>query len=35
MMLRGVITLGDLAYFLGLTAVFLSLNTLWLKGRKY
>ncbi len=35
MMLRGVITLGDLAYFLGLTAVFLSLNTLWLKGGKY
>jgi len=35
MMLRGVITLGDLVYFLGLTAVFLSLNTLWLKGRKY
>jgi ABC-type transport system involved in multi-copper enzyme maturation permease subunit len=35
MMLRGVITLGDLAYFLGLTVVFLSLNTLWLKGRKY
>lgn len=35
MMLRGVITMGDLAYFLGLTAVFLSLNTLWLKGRKY
>ena len=35
MMLRGVIPLGDLAYFLGLTAVFLSLNTLWLKGRKY
>ena len=35
MMLRGVISLGDLAYFLGLTAVFLSLNTLWLKGRKY
>ena len=35
MMLRGVISLGDLAYFLGLTTVFLSLNTLWLKGRKY
>jgi ABC-type transport system involved in multi-copper enzyme maturation permease subunit len=35
MMLRGVVSLGDLAYFLGLTAVFLSLNTLWLKGRKY
>ncbi len=35
MMLRGVISLGDLAYFLGLTAVFLTLNTIWLEGRKY
>lgn len=35
MMLRGVVSLGDLAYFLGLTAVFLILNTLWLEGRKY
>ena len=35
MMLRGVISLGDLTYFLGLTAVFLFLNTLWLEGRKY
>ncbi len=35
MMLRGVIALGDLAYFVGLTAVFLALNTLWLEGRKY
>ena len=35
MMLRGVIALGDLAYFLGLTAVFLTLNALWLEGRKY
>jgi ABC-2 type transport system permease protein len=35
MMLRGVIALGDLAYFVGLTAVFLTLNTLWLEGRKY
>ncbi len=35
MMLRGVISLGDLAYFLGLTAVFLTLNALWLEGRKY
>ncbi len=35
MMLRGVVSLGDLAYFLGLTAVFLTLNTLWLEGRKY
>ena len=35
MMLRGVISLGDLAYFVGLTAVFLTLNTLWLEGRKF
>ena len=35
MMLRGVISLGDLAYFLGLTGVFLALNALWLEGRKY
>ena len=35
MLLRGVLALGDLAYFLGLTAVFLALNTLWLEGRKY
>ena len=34
-MLRGLITLGDLVYFLGLTGVFLALNTLWLEGRKY
>ncbi len=32
---RGVLELGDLAYFLGLTAVFLILNNLWLEGRKY
>ena len=32
---RGVLELGDLAYFLGLTAVFLILNTLWLEGRKH
>ncbi len=35
MMLQGVISLGDLAYFLGLTGVFLALNSLWLEGRKY
>jgi len=35
MMLRGVVALGDLAYFVGLTAVFLTLNTLWLEGRKF
>lgn len=34
-MLRGMVTLGDLVYFLGLTGVFLALNTLWLEGRKY
>lgn len=32
---RGVLELGDLAYFLGLSAVFLVLNALWLEGRKY
>ena len=35
MMLRGVLALGDVAYFVGLTAVFLTLNALWLEGRKY
>ena len=35
MMLRGVVSMGDLAYFLGLTTVFLTLNTLWLEGGKY
>ena len=32
---RGVVQLGDIAYFLSLTGVFLALNTLWLEGRKY
>lgn len=32
---RGILELADLAYFLGLTAVFLVLNVLWLEGRKY
>ena len=32
---RGVIEPADLAYFLGLTTVFLVLNNLWLEGRKY
>jgi len=32
---RGVLQVGDLVYFLGLTAVFLSLNALWLEGRKF
>ena len=31
----GVLDLGDLAYFLAMTLVFLTLNTLWLEGRKY
>lgn len=35
MMLRGVVALGDLIYFVGLSAVFLTLNALWLEGRKY
>ncbi|MBU8869280.1 MAG: ABC-2 transporter permease [Gemmatimonadales bacterium] len=35
MMLRGVVSLGDLTYFLGMTALFLTLNALWLEGRKY
>lgn len=34
-MLRGVMSLGDITYFLALSAVFLVLNTLWLEGRKY
>jgi len=34
-MVRGVLELGDLVYFLGLTAVFLALNNYWLEGRKY
>lgn len=35
MMMRGVVSLSDLTYFVGLTAVFLTLNTMWLEGRKY
>ena len=31
----GPMALGDLAYFVGLTAVFLVLNALWLEGRMY
>lgn len=34
-LLRGVVSLGSLTYFLGMTALFLVLNTLWLEGRKY
>jgi len=33
--LQGVLDLGDLAYFVALTVVFLALNTLWLEGWKY
>ena len=35
MMMRGVVAIGDLTYFLGMTAAFLVLNTIWLEGRKY
>jgi len=35
MMLRGVVSLTDMTYFVGMTLVFLVLNTLWLEGRKY
>jgi len=34
-MLRGVVAIGDLIYFLALTGLFLVLNALWLEGRKY
>jgi ABC-2 type transport system permease protein len=34
-MMRGVLALGDLTYFLALSALFLALNALWLEGRKY
>lgn len=34
-MQRGVILLGDLVYFLALSAVFLALNSYWLEGRKH
>jgi ABC-2 type transport system permease protein len=34
-MMRGVILLGDLAYFVTLSAVFLLLNVYWLEGRKH
>jgi len=34
-MQRGIIALGDLAYFVSLTGIFLALNALWLEGRKY
>jgi len=34
-MLRGVLALGDMAYFLALSSLFLALNALWLEGRKY
>ncbi|MFO7653718.1 MAG: ABC transporter permease [Candidatus Krumholzibacteriia bacterium] len=34
-MLDGLVALGDLTYFVALSAVFLALNSLWLEGRKY
>jgi ABC-type transport system involved in multi-copper enzyme maturation permease subunit len=34
-MLRGVVALDDLVYFLALSGLFLTLNALWLEGRKY
>ena len=34
-MQRGVIVLGDLAYFIVLSVVFLVLNAYWLEGRKH
>jgi ABC-2 type transport system permease protein len=34
-MQRGIIALGDLAYFVSLTGIFLALNAFWLEGRKY
>lgn len=34
-MLRGVVALGDLVYFLAVTTFFLVLNALWLEGRKF
>jgi len=34
-MQRGVILLGDLSYFVVLSAVFLILNAYWLEGRKH
>lgn len=34
-LVTGLLRLEDLAYFLGLTGVFLVLNALWLEGRKY
>jgi ABC-2 type transport system permease protein len=34
-MLRGVIALGDVVYFVALTVLFLALNAFWLEGRKF
>ena len=34
-MLRGVLALGDVIYFVAISALFLVLNALWLEGRKY
>jgi hypothetical protein len=34
-MQRGVVLLGDLAYFVTLSVAFLLLNVYWLEGRKH
>ena len=34
-MLRGVVSLGDVVYFVAVSALFLLLNAVWLEGRKY
>ena len=34
-LLEGILALGDVAYFLTLSTLFLILNALWLEGRKY
>ena len=34
-MLDGLLALGDLTFFVAVSAVFLVLNALWLEGRKY
>ena len=34
-MRQGVVKLPDMVYFLGLTGVFLTLNNLWLEGRRH
>jgi ABC-2 type transport system permease protein len=34
-LLDGMLTIGDLTFFVALSTVFLVLNALWLEGRKY